>query len=56
MDACMSATGIRTRRAMVDRALRDLFRREQQAKILELKGKVKWEGDLEQWRQGRVRP
>ena len=43
---CQQATGIQTRRALVDYALRELLRRESQAKILELKGKVEWEGDL----------
>ena len=49
----MKATGIKTRRALVDYALRDLLRRESQKRILELKGKVHWEGDLLSMRKGR---
>ena len=51
---CQKITGIRTRRGLVDHALRELLRRESQAKILELKGKVEWEGDLDISRAQRV--
>jgi Arc/MetJ family transcription regulator len=49
----MKTTGIKTRRALVDYALRDLLRRESQKRILGLKGKVHWEGDLSSMRKGR---
>lgn len=49
----MKTTGIKTCRALVDYALRDLLRRESQKRILELKGKVHWEGDLSSMRKGR---
>ena len=49
----MKTTGIRTQRAQIDHALRELLRHESQTKILDLKGKVKWEGDLSEWRRGR---
>ena len=49
----MKTTGIKTRRALVDYALRDLLRRESQKRILELKGKVHWEGYLSSMRKGR---
>jgi len=49
----MKTTGIKTRRALVDYALRDLLRRESQKRILELKGKVHWEGNLSSLRKGR---
>jgi len=49
----MKTTGIKTRRALVDYALRDLLRRESQKRILDLKGKVHWEGDLSSLRKGR---
>jgi Arc/MetJ family transcription regulator len=51
--AGLKTTGIKTRRALVDYALRDLLRRESQKRILELKGKVHWEGDLSSMRKGR---
>ncbi len=51
--AGLKATGLKTRRALVDYALRDLLRRESQKRILDLKGKIHWEGDLSSMRQGR---
>jgi Arc/MetJ family transcription regulator len=51
---CMKATGIKTKRALIDHALRELLRRERQKRILELKGTVDWEGDLAEWRKGRT--
>lgn len=50
---CQKATGIKTRRALIDHALQELLRQENQKKILELKGKVRWEGDLKSWREAR---
>ena len=50
---CQKATGIRTRRALIDHALRELLRRERQKEILELKGRIEWEGNLDEWREGR---
>ncbi len=51
--AGLKVTGLKTQRALVDFALRELLRRESQAKILELRGSVTWEGDLESMRQTR---
>ena len=53
VEACFKATGLKTQRALIDHALRELLRHESQAKILELKGKVYWEGNINEWRQGR---
>jgi len=50
---CMKTTGIKTQRALIDHALRELLRHESQMKLLEIKGKVCWEGDLEEWRSTR---
>ena len=50
---CFKATGIKTQKALIDYALRELLRHERQSEILELKGKVTWEGSLDDWRQGR---
>jgi len=55
VEKCQKATGIKTRRALIDHALHELLRRERQKKILELKGAVQWEGDLDAWRKGRSR-
>jgi Arc/MetJ family transcription regulator len=51
MKAGLKATGLKTRRALVDYAIRDLLRRESQKRILELKGKIHWEGDLPELEQ-----
>ena len=51
---CIRITGIKTRRTLVDHALRELLRHEDQKKILELKGKIDWDGDLSNWRKGRL--
>jgi Arc/MetJ family transcription regulator len=53
VNACQKATGIKTRRRLIHYALNELLRREKQADILELKGKVHWMGDLEAWRRDR---
>ena len=54
IEAGLKATGLKTRKELVDFALRDLLRREAQRKILELKGKVHWEGDLPEMRKRRT--
>ena len=53
VEDCLKATGIKTRRALIDHALRELLRHECQTRILELKGTIRWEGDLDEWREGR---
>ena len=50
---CIKVTGIKTQKALIDHALRELLRHEKQSKLLELKGKVNWNGNLDEWRQGR---
>lgn len=52
--ACKKATGIKTQRALIDHALHELLRHGDQKKILELRGMVKWEGDLAEWRKMRT--
>lgn len=54
VDECRKLTGIKTRRALIDYALRELRRHGRQKRLLDLKGSVKWEGDLEEWREGRL--
>jgi Arc/MetJ family transcription regulator len=49
----MKATGLKTRRALVQHALEELVRREKQMGFLSLKGKVKWTGDLNALRRSR---
>ena len=54
IDTGMKVTGLKTRRALIDHALRELVRHKAQKKILELKGSIDWNGDLDSWRQARV--
>lgn len=49
----MRLTGLETQRALIDYALRELVRRKEQRSILKLKGKINWEGDLEELRKNR---
>ena len=50
---CLALTGLKTRRALIHYALNELRRRGRQKRLLELKGSVRWEGDLDEWRRGR---
>lgn len=47
-------TGVRTKREAVDYALREVVARHRRLGILELRGRVHWEGDLDQSRRGRT--
>ncbi len=49
-------TGIKTKKAILDEALRTLIRIRRQARIRELEGKLQWEGNLAAMREGRVHP
>ena len=44
---------IKTKRQLIDFALRELIRHENQHKLLTLRGKIHWEGDLDSSREGR---
>ena len=50
---CQMETGIRTRRGVIDHALQELLRHACQKKVLELKGRISWQGNLSAWRKGR---
>jgi Arc/MetJ family transcription regulator len=49
----LKATGLKTRRALVHRALEELVRREKQMGLLALKGKIHWTGNLNAMRRSR---
>ena len=53
VDKAKNATGLKTIREVVDYALRELLRHERQKDILNLKGNVRWEGNLAEMRKGR---
>ncbi len=46
-------TGLKTKRAIVNEALRTLIRMHEQKGVRELRGKLNWEGDLNEMREGR---
>lgn len=46
--------GTSTKRATVDHALRELVRSQERRRIVELRGTVTWEGDLDESRCGRA--
>lgn len=45
--------GAQTKRETVDTALRELVARHHRIGVLDLRGKVRWEGDLDESRAGR---
>jgi Arc/MetJ family transcription regulator len=54
MRQAMRASGERTKRAVVEQALRLLVQTRAQAGVRRLRGKIKWRGDLHVSRLGRV--
>ncbi len=50
----MRLTRIKTKRGVVDKALRTLVRLEGQRAVLALEGRITWEGDLNNLRESRV--
>jgi Arc/MetJ family transcription regulator len=53
IERALDATGLKTKRAIVEEGLRTLIRLHEQREILGLAGKVHWSGDLNESRQGR---
>ena len=49
----MKLTGLKTKRAVLDEALRTLVRLRKQTDLRKLYGKLHWEGDLARSRTGR---
>ena len=47
----MRRTGIKTKRGVVEEALRTLIQLKRQKDILALRGKLHWEGDLDEMRR-----
>ena len=50
MAEALKATGLQTKRETVEEGLKTLIRLKQQSDIRSLRGKLKWEGDLEDMR------
>ena len=50
----MKCTGLKTKKAVVDEALRTLIQMRAQESARKLRGKLHWEGNLDKMRQGRL--
>lgn len=50
MNDALIATGLKTKREVVELGLKTLLRFDRQKQIKELKGKLKWDGDLDSMR------
>lgn len=53
MTQALRLSGLKTKRAVVEAGLRILIRLKRQEDILHLAGKVQWDGNLDESRQGR---
>ena len=56
MTEALRLSGLKTKRAAVEAGLKALIRLNRQRKILDLAGKVHWEGNLDESREGRLPP
>ena len=54
MSEAQHLTGVGTKRETVDLALRELVARHRRLGVLDLRGRVHWEGDLNVSRRGRA--
>ena len=54
IERAQKLTGIKTKREVVQEALRTLILLREQAEVRQFRGKLKWEGDLDEMRQVRV--
>lgn len=50
MSQALKATGLETKKDVVEQGLKLLVQRKQQQSIRSLRGKIKWEGDLDEMR------
>ncbi|MEM1119588.1 MAG: type II toxin-antitoxin system VapB family antitoxin [Bacteroidota bacterium] len=50
MDNALKLSGLKTKRAVIEAALKTFIRLEQQRQIKKWRGKLKWDGDLEKMR------
>ena len=53
MDDTLLATGLKTKREAVELGLRTLLRLRQQEEIRKFRGKLQWQGDLDEMRTDR---
>jgi len=55
MEQAMKATGLPTKKAVVEAGLRLLIQVQAQSGVRRLRGQVDWQGDLDELRAGRLR-
>ena len=53
MSEALESTGLKTKKAVIEEALRTLVRLKKQEQVRALRGKLEWEGSLSAWREGR---
>ena len=53
IERAQKLTGIKTKREVVQEVLRTLILLREQAEVRQFRGKLKWEGDLDEMRQAR---
>ncbi|MBW6511291.1 MAG: type II toxin-antitoxin system VapB family antitoxin [Desulfuromonadaceae bacterium] len=53
MADALKASGLSTKKEVVEQGLKLLVRRSQQQEIRNLRGRIKWEGDLDEMRGGK---
>jgi Arc/MetJ family transcription regulator len=53
MAAALESTGLKTKKAVIEEALRTLVRLKAQERVRALRGKLQWEGNLNKMREGR---
>lgn len=53
MADALKASGLNTKKEVVEQGLKLLVRRSQQQEIRKLRGQIRWEGDLDEMRGGK---
>lgn len=56
VERAQALTGLKTKRAVVEEALRVMIQLREQAQVRNLRGKLNWEGNLDEMREGRFEP
>lgn len=54
VDEAMKLTHMKTKKELVNYAIRELVRKVKTKKLLEIEGRVEWEGDLADMRRSRA--
>jgi Arc/MetJ family transcription regulator len=53
MKKAKNYTGLKTKKEVINYALKELIKRKERKEILKLAGKLHWEGNLDEMREGR---